>query len=113
MRWRKILIGSVLGGLLGFCGFFVVDFFCWKSNGETMAFYLGCTINVDLDRIKKGHKPQGVVLLHEAALLYWLMNRGELAGRTAVIVAFLGASSMFAAEKLREKRQPLKTVTVS
>ena len=33
MRWQKIIIGALLGGLLGFIGQLGADFFWWLAKG--------------------------------------------------------------------------------
>lgn len=39
MRWNKVVIGAVLGGLLGFSGQFGADFFCWDTPDDRKTPY--------------------------------------------------------------------------
>jgi hypothetical protein len=39
MRGKRIITCAVLGGLLGFGGQFVADFFCWNSPNDDETMY--------------------------------------------------------------------------
>jgi hypothetical protein len=66
-----------------------------------------------MDAIPAPHVQQAKQLIWQLIFLSWLSDRGELAGRTAAIAAFLGVSSLMAADHLRQKRSALKNATVS
>jgi hypothetical protein len=110
VRWKNIVIGSVLGGLLGFGGQFAVDFFCWVpdvhaqsiSGGqlpiESQTLYQYTSWATKENGLAR-NEFRGPEIVWNAALLFWLKERGELACRAALIVAFLVASAALALDQ--------------
>jgi hypothetical protein len=113
VRWKKVVIGAVLGGLLGFGGQFVVDFLTlhpvpqrekedgtldWKPGGNSIYSDLcSCEFDEVIRRyLRKQQWSEAHKVVCQAALIIWLKDRGDLAARTALIVAFLGASAALA-----------------
>src|ERR1700730_11105951 len=97
---------ALIVGLLGFAGQCVGDFFCWQMRdcGPTPYRY-----SVDFQSVRYqqsvmvwfyGRAQQANPLIWQAILLMWLRDRGELAGRTAAIAAFLGVSIMLGADQI-------------
>lgn len=48
------------------------------------------------------------ILKEQLYLLLWLKDRGDIAARTAVLAALLLASSVYAVDRLKEKRAARK-----
>src|ERR1700722_18115736 len=99
MRWKRVVIGAVLGGLLGFGGQFVIDFFWWTpQKGE--ATMNSCARHIfssePLMFFDAKHMQQAQGLYSLGFLLVWLDRRADLATRSALIVAFFGASAAVA-----------------
>jgi hypothetical protein len=95
-----ITTAALLGAFLGFFG----QFF-----GDHPSFWDG-----DVDRYIKGRHLAGArPLVYEEIFLEWLLDgRGEAGARTAVIVGWLGASYMFAADRFRQSRKAKKEAAV-
>jgi hypothetical protein len=107
VRWKKVVIGAVLGGLLGFGGQFVVDFFYFDcedppsrdriltmyqtASGQADANFRVWMPGIAIDRARP--------LIYQGVILAWLMRRGDIASRTALIVAFLSASAALAVDR--------------
>jgi len=128
MHWRKIIIGAVLGGLLGFIGQLSADFFWWPSpideSNRTCYEYVFCgtpddervgrtlesCLRLELPPEKRN---QGRLLFFEGIFLFWLQERWKFVGQTVLIGAFLGASSVLAADQISQKRLAKKLSTLS
>jgi hypothetical protein len=127
MRWRNIITGALLLGLLGFKGQFLVDFFYWGAIGrsigsscgqlETMydVFYPDIYDDIRLEHFRHFAFTTNSreKLIYQLSLLFWLTYRGELAIRTGVIVAFLGTSFVLGADQLQQNREAKRLATVS
>jgi len=117
MFWRKVITGLLFGALLGFMGQFAIDSLVWPLSAEDhfgiCEYVFARNFCGWLKRIEPERVEQTRMLLLRALLLHWLQERGELAGRTAMMVAFLGVSSVLAADHLRQRRQSKKAATVS
>lgn len=97
MRWKRVVIGAVLGGMLGLAGQLVTDF--WIFFDGTFDRILG---------IYGQRQNQARQVLYQLDLLYWLVQRGEIASRTALIVAFLCVSATLAFDR-KEKSSAVKS----
>src|SRR5580658_2889270 len=101
MRWQYIKI-ALLGGLLGFAGQCLGDYFFWSMDGPV------CSVVLREDRLLAVYpgsctaqrEQQVNQLIWQAIFLMWLRDRAELAGRSGAIAAFLGVSSLVAADHL-------------
>jgi hypothetical protein len=109
MHWRYFK-AALIGGLLGFAGQCVGDFFCWQMRGGGPTPY---RYSVDFQSVHYqqsvmvlfyGRAQQANPLLWQAVFLMWVIDRGEVAVRTAAIAACLGVSTMLGADQLRERR---------
>ncbi len=104
---RRYIIGALLGVLLGFAGQFFVDFFCWTpgNNGTLYQFFSDKYFERNMARWVRAPQLQSKAhqLVYQVVFLYWLSERGPSACGTAVIVAFLGASSLLAADYLQHR----------
>ncbi len=113
MHWRYIK-AALICGLLGFAGQGVGDFFCWHIGGASVTPYdYQCHKRMWLETEFGAQHMQANQLIWQAVFLMWLIDRGEVAVRTAAIAAFLGVSSLMAADHLRQKRSALKEASVS
>jgi hypothetical protein len=99
MRWKRVVIGAVLGGLLGFGGQLSADFFgrefIDRGNGQGLQSLWSFVKSGGFDRQRSywaacGDRRQQLWV--QSVLLVWLLERGDRACQAAVIVAFLGAS---------------------
>jgi hypothetical protein len=109
MRWKKVVIGAVLGGLLGFGGQMCVDFFCWKGpyNSETPCEVI-CSPDLHLRMathwpVSTKLEPYRNWLICEGEFIWWLLHRGEVVSKSSTIAAFLGASAAFAVEQRKKQ----------
>jgi hypothetical protein len=104
VRWKKVVVGALLGGLLGFGGQLVADFLYVDREDRppherTFTMYQVASGQADVNfrvwmrgiRIDRARP-----LIYQGLILAWLMHRGDIASRTALIVAFLGASAALA-----------------
>ena len=108
MRWKRVVAGAVLGGLLGFGGQFVADFFCWDTPDDRKTPY-----RIFFDGTLDGYLPhygrtlerqsQARQIFYQVYILYWLVRRGEIASRTTLIVAFLCVSAALALEQQKKQ----------
>jgi hypothetical protein len=104
VRWKRVVIGAVLGGLLGFGGQFVADFFGWGfiDNGYGLQSLWTLSKSSGFDLFWTEHGERGRELWAQSILLAWLDQRGDLAYRTALFVAFFSASAALALDRKRE-----------
>jgi hypothetical protein len=122
MRWRNIIIGALLGGLLGVTGQILLDYYRWNHRFPYLILlmenarindylrgkneYLGWGMHIDERDLQNARQ-----LWCEAKLLTWLEYRGETTARMGLVVAFLSTSSLLAAEQSRKKRKLQKEAT--
>jgi len=113
----KNITGAILGGLLGFSGQLCADFFLWNPNpNESTSLYQSLSdgqfdhwLTEWLRQPKQVQKAKN--LIYFGIFLGWLTTRGEVASRTALIVAFLSVSGILAAEQLQKKRKSEQELT--
>jgi hypothetical protein len=101
VRWKRVLIGAVLGGVLGFAGQLVLDFFCWAPSGSETVWRCidSGEISHHIARFMPKHEHAALELWYQLVFLWWLNERGQTASQTVLIVAFLGASAALALKK--------------
>jgi hypothetical protein len=100
MRWKRVAIGAVLGGLLGLGGQLVADYFLWitpirKTPHQTFD-------NPLIPRMKGVYFPatsRRDVLVYRGFLLWWLLLRGDVGSPSILLVAFIGASAALALDR--------------
>jgi hypothetical protein len=111
MRWKRVVIVAVIGGLLGFGGQLVADFFCWSpiiSNGTQRPPGFEFIFSGSLDRLIVRHNIQAQQMLQARALwfqgtlLLWLGQRGEIIDRITLWGAFVGATAALAFDQKRK-----------
>ena len=114
MRWKRVVIGAALGGLLGFGGQFVADFFLW-DNSEPSIQQPITPYKVIFDRDPESESALPPARAKELRSIYlqiilwvWLLRRGEMASHTALIVAFLAASAALAFDRQKSSKSTAK-----
>jgi hypothetical protein len=100
VSWKKVVIGAVLGGLLGFGGQFLADGMpvnISEKEMSTLCWLLGSPGMYEDLSVKQKHQAQPMI--YQACFWMWLEQRCELASRTALLVAFLGVSIALALDQ--------------
>jgi hypothetical protein len=106
---RLRIMAPLLGAILGFGGQMVADFCFWTPPGSHCDSKISC-IGAwwnwhDNVQVQAQQYRQARDLLCQFYFLFWLKERGDIAARTMLIAAFIGAaSSTIAANYIRRKR---------
>jgi hypothetical protein len=113
MSLRNSLIGMLIGWSLGFSGQVLTDCFCWSCGARTTFEWMESLNEINFSCFPKQEVSTFKGSYHRYLVLVLLLQRGDVATRTAMIVVFLGASSIVGAEKLRNKWAANKVITAS
>jgi hypothetical protein len=79
VRWKKVVIGAVLGGLLGFGGQIVIDCF-YPMNTRLSLYQYAATGSRDRElgkHFKSQRVPQARDFVLRGVLLVWLQSKAE------------------------------------
>jgi hypothetical protein len=112
VRWKRVIIGAVLGGLLGFGGQLLKDYFYWVAivDAKTPYQYItDGTLASKAAQVGPVYQWQKRAVMCEGIFLFWLVYRGDLAGRTALILAFIGASAALALDRQKSGKSTAKS----
>jgi hypothetical protein len=106
VRWKKIVIGALLGGLLGFEGQFFSDYSSWRIPSAYTVHLL-----VQLSHFPMGRQRDVAGLITQLGVLTWLLQRGDVVPRTILLAAFLGASTALVLERWKPSKSATQTKT--
>ena len=106
MRWKSIIIGAVLGGLLGLEGQFFSDYSSWRTPSAYTVHLL-----MQLSHFPIGRPRDVAGLITQLGVLTWLLQRGDVVLRTILLAAFLGASTALALERRKPRKSATQTKT--
>jgi hypothetical protein len=104
VRWKKLIIGAVLGGLLGLEAQFFSDYSSWRTPS---AYTVHLLVQLSHFPMRRQHDVAG--LITQLGLLTWLLQRGDVVLRTVLLAAFLGASTALALERRKASKSTTQT----
>ncbi len=110
---RRYIIGALLGALLGFVGLGVTDLVTYSQRARANWFDGSLDRTIAAEHVPAQHVPQARTLFLQGLFLYWLIQRGELAGSTTAIAACLGISAVLATDRLQQIRKERKEASAS
>ncbi len=99
--YRRYIIGALLGAFLGFVGFCITDCVI-VSQGDHLSLFDGSIDRYVAEKVSAQDVRQGRNLILQGAFLYWLISKGEFAGRAAAVGACLGISFVLAVDRFRQ-----------
>jgi hypothetical protein len=106
MRWRQIIICTVLGGWLGFAAQFTADSVCWKGEGTVLTAEFQQWHNTPAP-MAVPFRPRLQAYFLLLLFCFCLYEIGASIGRAMLIGAFLGVSLKSAKDQILAKRPAL------